>query len=179
MKMMKMFKIVCLAVMMMFVTAPGICDTLIVPVSSAIYANPTNLLPNSNSSTELIFLTDILGFSPGAFIGKEDSAVPGDYFYNQDIRSLSNWFSPNVDITGWLYAVVKVDGPNDGWYGYQRDDTDGLGLTVPDIPGTTQFRYGISHVSFFGSTPVPEPATLLLLGLGLVGLAGIRRGLKK
>ena len=37
----------------------------------------------------------------------------------------------------------------------------------------------ISHFTGFTLTSVPEPTTLLLLGLGLVGIAGIRRKLTK
>jgi hypothetical protein len=177
----KMFLTMCLVVTMMFVTVPVGADTLITPVPGATYTNPTDALPNSNPETEQMFLADILGLlttDPSlAFIWKEDSGVAGSYFDGVDIKSLDDWLPAGVDVSGWLYAVVKVDGPNDGWYAYQRTDSDGLGLTVPE--GGLLYRYGISHVSFFGSTPVPEPATLLLLGLGLVGVAGIRRKLQK
>ena len=50
-----------------------------------------------------------------------------------------------------------------------------------DLTGFWQNQGAISHVTIFGgSTPVPEPATMLLLGTGLVGLAATaRRKMKK
>jgi hypothetical protein len=40
--------------------------------------------------------------------------------------------------------------------------------------------YSVSEIQAYGELPVttPEPTTMLLLGLGLMGLAGVRRKLK-
>jgi len=137
-------------------------DTLITPVYGAAYTNPTIALPNSNPNTEEMFLKNILG------LVYNDPSINylGKLFENYEQNSLEE------EITfPWLYAVVKSDGPNDGWYAYQSNG-DGYLNVGP-------FDYDISHVSFFGSQKVPEPTTMLLLGLGLIGLAGIRRKLKK
>ena len=92
--------------------------------------------------------------------------------------------------TGWTFSY------SDGWYVWKTDDCDTYGIksgsSLDDMKIYTQnyqgWGYGNAYVdwcelhietpsgeNWVTSHPVPEPATLFLLGSGLIGLAGIGR----
>jgi hypothetical protein len=90
--------------------------------------------------------------------------------------ALIHWLgppNPYIDQTP-LYLYVKDGNADPAWYIFNLSGWDGQEDIVLqnfwEGPGGA-----ISHVAILGGTQVPEPMTLILLGLGLIGLAGFRR----
>ncbi|MCX5805716.1 MAG: VPLPA-CTERM sorting domain-containing protein [Proteobacteria bacterium] len=94
--------------------------------------------------------------SPGSYNGKQDELA--DIPFPMEGISL---------LTGSISIPEFGDEGNNGAYYYPLIDGPGY------IPGTA-FGY-----NFISDTPVPLPPTILLLIPGLVGIAGLRRRIKK
>jgi hypothetical protein len=113
---------------------------------------------------------------------KIDPVVDGTYgpftidWYDTDNGPLFDWTS-----TSFIYAVLVKGGPNANLYEYSPGgETNDNGLHAPVNLKNGKY-FGLSHISYCAGSPVPEPGTMLLLGTGLVGLAGqrIRKKIKK
>lgn len=85
--------------------------------------------------------------------------VTGDYFINDNIDVITS----AAEIT-WIQG--RFTGPGVVWPTFPTQS----------VPGNKYFG---PNFTFTATTPIPEPATMLLLGSGLLGLLGLRRKLAK
>lgn len=112
------------------------------------------------------------GFDSGSFAASYETLFDNE---PNDPMDATITYVGGAYITGSpLYLYVKDGASNPAFYIFDISNWNGIETIY--LNNFWPNRGAISHVTILGKvSAVPEPATLILLGLGLLGIAGFRR----
>jgi hypothetical protein len=140
----------------------------------------------SQASINSILLSSIVGTYDYLYKNDVDEGASGPLSGSYDTQYFNTPSDPSDAVISWIegtpivgdpaYLLVKDGNQSPAWYLFDLTALNWNGMETIILEGFWPLQGAISHVALYGSSVgVPEPATVLILGAGLLGMAGISR----